>query len=41
MRETKMKRRKKATKKSRSLAAKKAWRTRKKKYGKNGIKGRR
>jgi len=29
----------KRTKKSRSLAAKKAWRTRKKKYGKDGVKG--
>ena len=32
---------KKTSAKARSLAAKKAWRTRKKKYGKNGIKGRR
>jgi hypothetical protein len=31
--------RKKSTAKSRSAAAKKAWRTRKKRYGKDGIKG--
>ena len=30
---------KKLTKKARSLAAKKAWRTRKRKYGKDGAKG--
>ena len=29
---------KKLTKKARSLAAKKAWRTRKRKYGKDGVK---
>ena len=30
---------KKLSKKARSLAAKKAWRTRKKRYGKDGVKG--
>lgn len=30
---------KKLTKRARSLAAKKAWRTRKRKYGKDGVKG--
>lgn len=30
---------KKMTKKARSLAAKKAWRTRKSRYGKDGVKG--
>jgi len=34
-----MARRKKATAKSRSAAAKKAWRTRRKKYGKDGVRG--
>jgi hypothetical protein len=29
----------KSTSKSRSVAAKKAWRTRKKRYGKDGVKG--
>ena len=30
---------KKLTKKARSLAAKRAWRVRKRKYGKDGVKG--
>ncbi len=33
------KRKRKSTAKTRSAAAKKAWRTRKKRYGKDGVKG--
>lgn len=34
-----MAKKRKVSKKKASLAAKKAWRTRRKKYGKNGIRG--